>query len=192
MAARKSPRSPEYLPLIPGLVLEYRGAYDAGREAGSYRKLEILKAEKKGRSAVARCRWTYEGVDGKGSREAVVTAKDGWATNDGGFLELPVKKLFPVPPAVGADWTEGRWEHRISGLDTEVYIGDDAGVPMVIKNCLRVAWQFSEGSGENVYAPGIGLVKSTSTDEQFPYGFILTSAAFPKRLKKKNPSRRRR
>lgn len=100
-----------------------------------------------------------------------------------GFLPIPCDKLFPLPVVVGKKWRHQRWSYEVAAVDAEVYLGEDAGEPMIIKNCLSVAWGFDEGSGENIYAPGIGLVKATSTDEQYPFGFVFTNIVHPRTRK---------
>ncbi|MDE2143443.1 MAG: hypothetical protein KGJ84_13630 [Elusimicrobia bacterium] len=102
-----------------------------------------------------------------------MTGEAGAMSCDAAFLELPVKKLFPVPPAPGATWEEGRWSFKVASLNAEVHVGDDAGVPMVLKDCLEVAWYFDEGSGAFYYDKTLGLVKAVSTDEQYPCAFVI-------------------
>jgi hypothetical protein len=163
-----------YLPLPPGRTLEYRPLVDSGDEAGSSRKLEVLDAQTAGGRTRTRCRWTFCGADGKDSSwETTVTEDAGWMTCDGSFLELPVAKLFPIAPALGATWDEVRWTFEVTDLHAEVYVGDDAGVPMIIKDCLEVSWHFDEGSGAFYYDKRLGLVKAESTDEQYPFAFVI-------------------
>lgn len=166
---------PDYFPLKEGRVLEYQGAYDTGQEAGTYRKFEILKVTTKGERTTAQCRWTYRGSDGKESTwETTVTKDKDWMLRGEGFLPIPGRKLFPLPIAVGKEWRHERWEYGVAGVSGELQIGEDAGVPIVLKNCLEIGWHCDEGGGDQIYAPGIGLVKATSNDEQYPFGFIIT------------------
>lgn len=166
---------PDYFPLKEGQVLEYQGAYDTGQEAGTYRKFEILKVTTKGDRTTAQCRWTYRGQDGKESSWNTTVTKDkDWMLRGEGFLPLPGRKLFPLPVAVGKEWRYERWSYRVASVDEKLHVGDDAGVPIILENCLAVGWACDEGAGEMIYAPGLGLVKAESNDEQYPYAFILT------------------
>jgi hypothetical protein len=45
---------------------------------------------------------------------------------------------------------------------------------MVLKECLGVVWHCDGGGGESVCAPGIGLVKACSNDEEYPFAFNLS------------------
>lgn len=173
--------APDYFPLVAGRVLEYQGAYNTGEEAGTYRKLEILKVTTKGKRTTAQCRWTYEGRGKKTTWKTTLTKDKDWMLRGEAFLPIPGRKLFPLPVEAGKTWRVDRWQYQVGGTDGEVQIGEDAGVPIVLKNCLEVGWHFDEGAGEQIYAPGIGLVKATSTDEQYPFGFILTTVSGPKK-----------
>lgn len=165
-----------YFPLEPGAFTEFQGDADAGEEAGSYRKLEIVAATQTPGRAVIECRWTTNMHGSPGTvRKASVTLGDGWASCDSAFLEMPITKLFPLAPSVGRRWREGRWDFEVTDLAATVYVGDDAGVPMLVKNCLEVTFSFDEGGGRFYFAPKIGLVKAGSTDEQYPFSFVMTA-----------------
>lgn len=163
-----------YLPLPPGRTLQYRPLRDSGAESGARRKLEVLDSQSAEGRTRTRCRWSFRDAAGKESSwETTVTEDAGWMTCDGGFLGLPATRLFPVPPALGATWDEERWTFEVTDLHAEVYVGDDAGVPMIIKDCLEVTWRFDEGGGTFCYDKRLGLVKAESTDEQYPFAFVI-------------------
>jgi hypothetical protein len=164
----------DYFPFKEGRSLEYQGAADVGPEAGSYRKLEILRVIRDGERTSAQCRWTYDGKAGQNSRETTLSCDAAWLSGDTSFLEMPSEKLFPIPPSVGRRWNCDRWNYEVVSSDLRVRIGEDFGAPLVFKDCLRVVWFCDEGGGELVFAPGIGLVKALSTDEQYPFNFFLT------------------
>ena len=161
--------APDYFPLIAGRILEYRDEL----EAGSSWKLEILKTSATDKRTSARCRWTAEGPRGKRSWKTTLSRDGSWMRRGELFLPIPAETLFPIPAAVGKKWRYGRWEYEVASLDAQVDLGPEAGVPTNISGCLLVAWHFDEGSGENYYAPGIGLVKAASNDEQYPFSLLL-------------------
>ena len=53
-----------------------------------------------------------------------------------GFLPIPCRRLFPLPVTVGKKWRQARWEFEVAAVDAKVYLGEDAGIPMFIENCL--------------------------------------------------------
>lgn len=165
-----------YFPAEQGAATEFQGDAAAGQEAGSYRKLEIVAVSRARDRAVVECRWTTR-IFGRPEavRKASVTLGGGWASCDPAFLELPITKLFPLAPAVGRRWREGRWDFEVTDLAAAVYVGDDAGSPMLVKNCLEITFSFDEGGGRFYFAPKIGLVKAFSTDEQYAFSFVMTA-----------------
>ncbi len=168
----------DYFPLTEGRVIEYEGEFDQGIEAGTWRKLEILKVTSQGNTTTAECQWTYRKNGGQESVwKTTVSKDDAWMLRGEGFLPIPARKLFPLALVVGAQWRHDRWYYSVDALDYKLYLGEDAGVPLFLENCLQVSWHFDEGSGENIYAPKIGLVKATSNDEQYPFGFVMSNTS---------------
>ncbi len=146
----------DYLPLKHGLKLEYDG------EHGSRQSFEVLGVREEDGAITAQCRWTYDGEKGRHSRVCQVVKDGSWAREGG-------RKLFPIPPKVGARWRDDRYEYAVESLNASVDLGEYG----VIKGCLRITWHFDEGGGEAFYAPGLGLVRDFSTDEDDPYERVL-------------------
>lgn len=160
---------PEYFPLIPGTSLLY--SLRRTGASGSLR-LEVLSARRQGRSTVARGRrvtlWegsaplidTVDLISGPGGARA------------GGSVE------FKGPVAVGTRWFDGADECWIDGFD-----GTARTPAGLFTGCLRVAYLIAGGdggSGERLYAPGIGLVRVEHRDESDPYVWELTERAGPR------------
>ncbi len=97
--------------------------------------------------------------------EVTITKGNGWVEEDG-------KKLFPMPPSTDhAPWHDERYEYSVSTLDAALSLGEYG----VLRGCLEIVWHFDEGGGMRLYAPGIGLVRMFSSDEDDPYDYTLIS-----------------
>lgn len=140
--------------------------------------------------------WVYDSESVRGRRrvrvELVSVEADGAATRasgrsrvgEGPWLEFSVVEdaaslrvegvvEFPLPPLVGAAWDAGGDGLRIESVRAraEVPAGNFTG-------CLRVVVLLAggdSGTGERLYAPGVGLVRETLSDEGDPSERVLVS-----------------
>ena len=161
--------SPDFFPLIAGRVLEYQDELSAG----STWKLEILKTSSTYKRTTARCRWTAQDRRGERSWKTTLSRDGSWMRRGELFLPIPAEKLFPIPVVAGKKWRHDRWYYEVLSIEAQVSLGRTAGVRTSITGCLLVAWRCDEGSGESYFAPGVGLVKASSTDEQYPFSLLL-------------------
>lgn len=137
----------DYHPIEPGRVLEY----ELRRAGGTWTlRLEYLEG--------GRLRRTWAGPDGtQSSVETVERRPDG--VYHAGVLVLPVK--------AGTRWGVPPREYVLEGFSgrAEVPAGSFEG-------CARVSYLIAggdAGSGERLYAPGVGLVLETCHEESDPY-----------------------
>lgn len=150
--------SADYFPLRAGAVWEYATEDANGR--GSL-TIEVLTVEASAGRVAARCRRTVA-VSG---RPPSTTEFDAVVDRDGARGERGVE--FPLPAAVGAEWSAGSKRFRVEALDASVET--KAGR---FDGCLLVSWLIAEGdggSGERHYAPGVGLVREVEHDEADPW-----------------------
>lgn len=140
--------------------------------------------------------WEYEAESSRGRRrvrvELTSVEADGGTTRaagrsrvgDGAWLEFSVVEdaasvrvegvvEFPLPPLVGAAWDAAGDALRVASVRAraEVPAGAFAG-------CLRVVVLIAggdAGTGERLYAPGVGLVRETLSDEGDPSERVLVA-----------------
>lgn len=160
----------DYFPLIPGASLSY--SLERAGARGSLR-LEILFARRRGRATLATGRRVtiWEGSAPRIDAVELVSGPGG--ARAGGAIE------FKGPIALGTRWYDGADECWIDGFDgvAETPAGRFAG-------CLRVCYLIAGGdggSGERLYAPGIGLARAEHRDESDPYIWTLTERTGPGR-----------
>ncbi|UPT74041.1 MAG: hypothetical protein M0D55_19820 [Elusimicrobiota bacterium] len=155
--------SQDYFPLIAGTSREY--ALERAGAAGILR-LEVLFVWRAGRSTLARGRRSlrWHGEPPRVDAIDLVTGPGG--ARAGGRVE------FKGPISLGTRWFDGADECWIDGFD---------GIAQTpagrFTRCLRVAYLISGGdggSGERLYAPGVGLVRVEHRDESDPYVWTLT------------------
>jgi hypothetical protein len=145
---------PDYFPLVAGAVREYAAENSSG--TGGF-KVEVLDVETKGGVTTARCRRTLNLPGNPG--ESPLTRRRTPGVHEGD----------PSNPVAPAQWSPprrfgSRRSTRRSRPRPEVH------------RCLRVAYLIAEGdggSGERLYAPGVGLVKAVDNDEGEPLSFSL-------------------
>jgi len=151
---------PDYLPLRPGLRLEY----DV-RRAGEVRKLVVEHSAAPGGGVLVRRTWTGGdgGVETDSSR--------GERRPDGVYLDG--ERVLPLPARAGAAWSRPPRSYRIESLDAAA--DTPAGR---FPACLRVAYLIAAGdggAGERLYAPELGLVRELCGDEADPFEVRLTA-----------------
>jgi len=152
---------PDYLPLSPGLRLEYRV-----RRAQGTRSLTVEHLAAAGGVLVRRT-WTApdgstESETSRGERRADGVYDDG-------------ERVLPLPARPGAAWSRPPRAYRVEsqGAAVSAPAGDFSG-------CLRVTYLIAAGDagcGERLYAPGVGLVRETCSDEADPFEILLTGVA---------------
>lgn len=137
----------DYHPIEPGRRLEY----ELRRAGGTWSlTLEYLEG--------GLLRRTWKGPDGaESATERVERRADG--VYHGGVLVLPVRQ--------GTSWGVPPREYVLEGFTGR------ADVPAGrYEGCARVSYLIAggdAGSGERLYAPGVGLVLETCRDESDPY-----------------------
>lgn len=150
---------PDYLPLTPGTRLEY--SVERSGESGRL-LVEHLSAE-----GGVRVRRTWTGADGRAQVETSLAQRRADGVYFDGALALP------APARPGASWSSPPRRFRVESLDAsaEVPAGRFA-------DCLRVVYLIAEGdagSGEKLFAPGVGLVRELCADEADPYEVSLVA-----------------
>jgi hypothetical protein len=152
--------APDFLPLTPGLRLEY--ALTRGAEESA---LAVENLAAPGGGVLVRRTETGPGGDARTETGLAERRDDGVYV--GGALVLP------LPPRVGAEWSRPPRSYRVEALDAraETPAGDFAG-------CLRVGYLIAGGDGgcgERFYAPDVGLVRERCGDEASPFEAALTA-----------------
>jgi len=151
---------PDYLPLIPGLRLEY-----AVERAGQTRALTVEHLPAAGSGVILRRTWTSP--DGSSESETSRAERRVDGVYFDGLLALP------LPPRAGARWAFPPREYRVESLDAAART--EAGN---FRGCLRAGYLIAGGdggSGERLYAPGVGLVREICHDEADPFEVRLTA-----------------
>lgn len=148
---------PDYHPVEAGLRLEY----ELRRAGGTWTlALDYLEARREGERVVARLRRVWRGPDGEQSSVETVERKPDGVYHAG-------QLVLPMPPARGRSWDYPPRQYRMEGLD------GTAAVPAgEFKGCARVSYLIAggdAGSGERLYAPGVGLVYEACREEADPY-----------------------
>jgi hypothetical protein len=162
---------PDYYPLIAGAVLEYR------RDDAAM-KLEVLSVGRQDAASgsmtavVAKCRRTWQWDGGAPEVNDVEVVRSDFGVYSG------KRKLFPLPPKVGAKWNVPPEDFELMSLEERVEV--PAGR---FERCMRVHYLIGAGDagdGEIFYAPGVGLVKEVCRDEAAPYELKLVGYKFPR------------
>lgn len=153
---------PDFLPLEPGLRLEYALSRALGRET-----LVVEHAAAAGGAVNVRRTWrTSEGKEESETSRAERRA-------DGVYYDGEL--VLPLPARAGASWARPPREYRVEelGASAETPAGRFSG-------CLRVGYLIAAGDGgcgERFYAPGLGLVRETCADEADPFELVLTASS---------------
>jgi hypothetical protein len=155
----------DYFPLVPGLVLEYRSETADSRHD---LRFEVLSVS----GQTAKCRKTIREPSGEKTVELEVRrTAQGVYNRD--FLE------FPLPARAGAKWSEAPRSYEIETLSGEAVT--PAGK---FSGCLKVSYLIAGGDGgggERFYAPGIGFVFESCSDELEPFNILLTKYSLPEK-----------
>lgn len=147
----------DYFPLVKGVVRDYETESSEGE--GTF-TIEILEVTSKGGVKTAKCRRTMRPPKGPQTVTEYEVTSDDAGVRAGDAVE------FKTPIKVGTEWISSPRRYWIESLETEVE--NPAGK---FTGCMRVAYLIAEGdggSGERVYAPGVGLVKAIDSDEAEP------------------------
>jgi len=152
--------APDFLPLSPGRRLEYEVA-----RAGETRRLVVEHLA--GGAGGVTLRRTWTGADGRAETEDARAE----LRADGVYVDGAL--ALPLPPRAGASWSLPPRRFRVESLSAAASTpaGEFAG-------CLRVGYLIAEGdggSGERLYAPGVGLVREVCSDEADPFEVRLTA-----------------
>jgi hypothetical protein len=150
---------PDFLPLSPGLRLEYEV-----RGGGETKRLVVEHAAAP-TGVIVRRTWTA--ADGKVETETSRAERRADGVYFDGELALP------SPARPGASWSRAPRAYRVDVLDAaaETPAGKFSG-------CLRVTYLIAAGdggAGERLYAPGVGLVRELCGDEADPFEVRLTA-----------------
>ncbi len=154
--------APDYLPLEPGLRLEY-----AVNRAGEERALVVEHLAAPGGGVLVRRTWSSP--DGSGESETSLAER----RPDGVYADGAL--VLPEPPRPGAEWSSPPRSYRVESLGAAARTA--AGT---FKDCLRVVYLIAGGDGgcgERLYAPGVGLVREKCADEADPFAAALISVA---------------
>ena len=150
----------EHFPLQAGRFWEY----DSESSRGHRRvRIEVVSVEADGGALRAACRTRVDG----GSWLEFSAVEDGASLRVEGVVELP------LPPSVGARWDAGGDALSIESERARAVV--PAGT---FTDCLRVAVLIAGGDsgvGERLYAPGVGLVRESLSDEGDPSERVLVS-----------------
>lgn len=156
---------PDYFPLVKGAVREYAVKNSLGE--GSF-TVEVLEVAVKAGATTAKCRRTIKLPGQPEAVSEVVVTKDATGVHEGTDVE------YKTPLKAGTEWASPPRRNWIETLDAKVET--PAGK---FEGCLRVAYLIAEGdggSGERVYAPGVGLVSVVDNDEGEPLAYQLVKA----------------
>lgn len=152
----------DFFPLVNGAVREY--ALE-GSQGTVLHTIEVLDVSARGATTTAKCRRTVNQPGKPASSADFTVTKDAAGVREGEHVE------FKNPVKVGTEWISPPRRYWIEALDAAAET--PAGK---FKDCLRVAYLIAEGdggSGERLYAPGVGLVKIVENDEADPFTFQL-------------------
>lgn len=152
----------DYYPLVKGSMREF--ATENSRITGTF-TVEVLDVSTKGTTTTAKCRRTMKL---SGEPESV---SDYTVVSDDISLRVGEDIEFKFPIKVGTEWLSPPRRNWIEALDAAVET--PAGN---FKDCMRVAYLIAQGdggSGERLYAPGVGLVKVVENDEGEPFTYRL-------------------
>ena len=154
--------APEYLPLEPGLRLEY-----AVSRAQEVRTLVVEHVKAPGVGVLVRRTWTAP------DRATQTETSRAERRADGVYFDGAL--ALPEPPRPGAAWSSPPRAYRVesSGVSARTPAGTFAG-------CLRVGYLIAAGDGgcgERLYAPGVGLIRERCADEADPFEVALTAFA---------------
>lgn len=150
----------EHFPLQAGRFWVYRA--ESARGAREVR-VEIVSVEADGAAVRASGRSRV----GEGTWLEFSVVEDASSVRVEGVVELP------LPPSVGASWDAGG--DALSIESDRAAVRTPAGR---FEDCLRVRVLLAggdAGTGERLYAPGVGLVRESLSDEGDPTERVLTS-----------------
>jgi hypothetical protein len=153
---------PDFLPLLPGLRLEYEI-----RRAGEARTLVVEHSAGERGGILARRTWTSS----DGSVETDASRAE--LRPDGVYFDAEL--ILPRPARPGAGWSRPPRSYLVEALDAvaDTPAGKFSG-------CLRVAYLIAAGDGgcgERLYASGVGLVRELCGDEADPFEVRLTAVS---------------
>ncbi|HEX4048452.1 MAG TPA: hypothetical protein VH309_11485 [Elusimicrobiota bacterium] len=151
---------PDFLPLSPGLRLEYEV-----RRAGGTRRLVVSHEAAAGGAVLVRRTWAAP----DGSSETETTR----AERRAGGVYFDGELVLPLPARPGAEWSHPPRAYRLEALEAEAET--PAGR---FPGCLRVSYLIAAGDGgcgERLYAPGVGLARELCGDEADPFEVLLTA-----------------
>ncbi|MDX6770988.1 MAG: hypothetical protein SF051_15755 [Elusimicrobiota bacterium] len=148
---------PDYHPIEAGRRLEYEL-----RRAGGVWTLVVdcLEATRQGDRVAGKLRRTWRGPDGEQTSTETVERRPDGVYHAG-------RLVLPHPPVRGRSWDHPPRQYRLEGLDGAVEVPAGA-----YKGCARVSYLIAggdAGSGERLYAPGVGLVHEACREEADPY-----------------------
>ncbi len=157
-----------YFPLSPGLKLRYQ-VMD-GTQEDPYRipkvTFAVLSLDGVWPEIRAECATTQGDNESGDVRKYTVTCREAGVFT-GKRLVLP----FPIE--------EGREWEGTHGTNTVESTDRTEAVPAgVFENCVRVTYLINAGDsgwGEEIYAPGVGLIRETYSDEASPWTMELLS-----------------
>ncbi|OGS37264.1 MAG: hypothetical protein A2506_04025 [Elusimicrobia bacterium RIFOXYD12_FULL_66_9] len=155
---------PDFLPLVPGLHLEYALSRAQGRET-------LVVEHSAGPDGSVNVRRTWRTTEGKEESETSRAERRA----DGVYFDGEL--VLPLPPRAGVSWARPPREYRVE--ETSASAETPAGR---FTGCLHVVYLIAAGdggSGERFYAPGLGLVRETCADESDPFELVLTSSSRP-------------
>jgi hypothetical protein len=146
--------SRDYYPLVEGRALEY-DLRDA--EGDATLRVEVVSVERSGEETNAKLRRVLtraghsEPLDYTARKDKRAVSTSLWGQE------------FPLPLTAGKSWRRYPNEYKIESLDskTPTPAGEFSG-------CLEVSFLVAggdAGGGRRFYAPGVGLVRSESSDE---------------------------
>lgn len=153
---------PDFFPLVKGALREFELKDSQGT---SRIATEVLEVSIQGADTTAKCRRTVSRPGKPATTSDFTVTKDAQGVREGGYFE------FQNPVQSGTEWILPPRRFWIEALDAAAET--PAGK---FKDCLRVAYLIAEGdggSGERLYAPGVGLVKVVDHDEGEPFTFQL-------------------
>ena len=142
-----------YYPLLPGLIREYRLKNLEGEKTV---KIEVLSVSQEGDIVQGQCKRTVNDPNGEKVTNFKVIVR-----SDGIFVDGVTQ--FPLPLEIGRKWDMYPDGYKIASLT-----GATTTPTGQFTDCLRITCLIAggeAGSGESFYAPGIGLVHESRSEE---------------------------
>jgi TIR domain len=175
-------RSPDYFPLIPNTILEYKGETGAGEwSTSTFEVMEVKQiwpspvSDFKQPTTRAKCRNRWVKYDEAEIRDQGVREFEVVKREDGFFEGR--RLILPMPISIGTSWSEYNLSCAITSLTATT-----KGPAGTFDNCLQVSYSIAggdAGSGYRLYAPGVGLIREDYGDEASPWMRILTKTSIP-------------